>query len=135
MNAAGTGFQTTDLAGDYEYPQYRWVATGEWNVGDFGFTASVAYMSEFEDTPGINFDGTLDYDTNRSRSVDVFTTLNLQASYSGFENINFVIGADNVLDEEPPLAIGDGDDDVYGYVSQLHSPRGQFVYGKLTYQF
>lgn len=135
LNPAGTAFQTTDLAGEYEYPQYRWVATGEWNVGDFGFTASLAYMSEFEDTPDINFDGTLDYDTNSSRSVDTFTTLNLQASYTGFENINFVIGADNVLDEEPPFAIGDGDGDLYGYVSDLHSPRGQFVYGKLTYQF
>jgi iron complex outermembrane recepter protein len=40
-----------------------------------------------------------------------------------------------VLDKEPPFAIGDGDTDLYGYVSSQHSPRGRFVYAKMTYTF
>ena len=42
---------------------------------------------------------------------------------------------ENALDEEVPFAIGDGDVDVYGYVQNVHSPRGRFAYGKATYRF
>ena len=135
LNPAGTGFQTTDLAGEYEYPQHRWIATGEWGVGDFGFSANVSYVSEFEDTPDIDFDGTLDYDTNRSRSIDSFVTLNMQETYAGIDNMDLVLGVDNAFGEDPPFAIGNGDNDLYGYVSSIHSPRGQFFYGKMTYKF
>ena len=33
------------------------------------------------------------------------------------------------------LGIGDADVDVYGYVQNLHSPRGRFAYGRATYRF
>jgi iron complex outermembrane receptor protein len=61
--------------------------------------------------------------------------LNLQARYTGFQNIELVLGADNALDEEPPFAIGDGDTDLYGYVSSQHDPRGRFIYGRMTFNF
>ncbi|MDP5210817.1 TonB-dependent receptor [Microbulbifer sp. 2205BS26-8] len=135
LNADGGAFLTRDLAGEYEYPQHRWNATGDWTFDRFGFSAGLSYIGEFEDTPDIDFDGTLDYDTNTSRTVDSFLTMNLQARYTGFANMILSLGADNVFDEAPPFAIGDGDADLYGYVQSQHDPHGRFIYGKMTYTF
>ena len=124
-----------DLAGEYEYPEDRFVLTGDWSAGDFGAYASINYVGAFEDKPDADFDGTLDYDQNSTPKVDAFVTLNLQARYTGFSNTVLMVGLDNALDEEPPFAIGDGDGDLYGYVQSQHNPRGQFIYGKMTYSF
>lgn len=135
LDSSGENFLTRDLAGEYEYPQHRWAASADWARDSFAFTLGLNYIGEFEDTPDIDFDGTLDYDSNRSRTVDAFLTLNLQARYTGFENMVLSLGADNALDEEPPFAIGDGDSDLYGYVSSQHDPRGRFFYGRMVYSF
>lgn len=135
LNSAGTAFVTRDLAGEYEYPEDRFVLTGGYDLAAWGFSASVNYIGEFEDTPDIDFDGVLDYDTNKSRTVDAFVTLNLQARYTGFEGLTIAVGLDNAFDETPPFAVGDGDTDLYGYVASQHDPRGRFAYGKLTYRF
>ena len=135
LGADGTSLVSRDLTGEYEYPEDRFVLTGDWGFADWGVRATVNYTGSFEDTPDIDFDGVLDYDTNKSRTVGSYTTLNLQGRYTGFEGLTIAVGIDNALDEEPPFAIGDGDTDLYGYVSGTHDPRGQFIYGKLTYRF
>ncbi|MCM2313182.1 MAG: TonB-dependent receptor [Steroidobacteraceae bacterium] len=135
LTSAGDRFVTRDLAGEYEYPEDRFVLSGDWSIADWGFSAAVNYIGKFEDTPDVNFDGTLDYDSNRTRSVDAFVTLNLQARYTGFEGLTLSLGLENALDEDPPFAVGDGDTDLYGYVSSQHDPRGRFAYGKVTYRF
>ncbi|HET7203705.1 MAG TPA: TonB-dependent receptor [Steroidobacteraceae bacterium] len=135
LNQDGTALIERDLTGEYEYPEDRFVLTGDWGTGDWGVRATVNYIGSFEDAPDVDFDGVLDYDTNDTRKVDAFTTLNLQGRYTGFDGLTIAVGVDNAFDEEPPQAIGDGDTDVYGYVSALHDPRGQFFYGKVTYRF
>jgi outer membrane receptor for ferrienterochelin and colicin len=135
LNSAGTGFVTRDLTGEYEYPEDRFVASADWGTDIWGVRATVNYIGSFEDTPDVDFDGVLDYDSNDTRSVGAFTTVNLQARYMGFEGLTLAVGVDNAFDEEPPFAIGDGDTDLYGYVSGLHDPRGQFFYGKVSYRF
>ena len=136
LSADGTSFVTRDLTGRVlEYPEDRFVLTGDWGFDVWGVRATLNYTGSFEDTPDIDFDGVLDFDSNKSRTVGSFTTLNLQGRYTGFEGLTIAVGIDNALDEEPPFAIGDGDTDLYGYVSGMHDPRGQFIYGKLTYRF
>lgn len=135
LNSAGDRFVTRDLAGEYEYPEDRFVLSGDWALTNWGFSAAVNYIGKFEDAPDADFDGTLDYDTVKTRSVDAFVTLNLQARYTGFEGVTLSLGIENALDEDPPFAIGDGDTDLYGYVSSQHDPRGRFVYGKAVYRF
>lgn len=135
LNSAGDSFVTRDLTGEYEYPEDRFVLTGDWSMADWGLRATVNYIGKFEDQPDVDFDGVLDYDSNSTRNVDAFTTLNLQARYEGFEGLTLALGVDNALDEDPPFAIGDGDTDLYGYVAGIHDPRGQFFYGKVTYRF
>ena len=128
-SADGTTFEERDVTGRYEYPEDRFVLTGDWQASSWGVNAAVNYIGSFDD-----LNGSPDY-FDSTRSVDAFVTLNLQARYTGFENITMVLGADNALDEDPPFAIGDGDTDLYGYVSGMHDPRGRFVYGRMTYNF
>jgi outer membrane receptor protein involved in Fe transport len=135
LNAAGTGFVTRELTGEYEFPEDRAVMTGNVSLGDWGFGAALNYVGSFEDQPDFDFDGVLDFDEHSTRNVDSFLTANLQVSYSGIRNTVLTLGADNVLDEDPPFAVGDGDTDLFGYVSSQHDPRGRFVYGRMTYKF
>jgi outer membrane receptor for ferrienterochelin and colicin len=135
LDSTGANFVTRPLAGEYEYPETRWSLTGNYEVGDWGLFTQLYYIGEFEDTPDSDFDGNLDYDTNQSRMVDSFLTVNLQASYSGFNNTRLMVGIENLFDEDPPFAIGDGDTDLYGYVSSQHSPRGMFWYARATFSF
>ncbi len=46
-----------------------------------------------------------------------------------------MIGIDNLFDEEPPFAAGDGDSDLYGYVQSQHSPRGLFWYVRANFSY
>jgi outer membrane receptor protein involved in Fe transport len=135
LNESATGFVTRDLTGEYEYPEDRFVLTGNYVLDNWDFYAAVNYTGEFQDAPDADLDGTLDFDTVDTRDVEAFVTLNLQASWTGIEGLTLSLGVENALDEEVPFAIGDGDTDVYGYVQNVHSPRGRFAYGKATYRF
>ncbi len=135
QNFEGTGFVTRDLTGEYEYPEDRFVLTGDWALENWDFYAAVNYIGSFEDQPDVNADTVLDFDEFTTRKVDAFVTLGLQASYTGIEGLTLTLGVENALDEEVPFAIGDADVDVYGYVQNVHSPRGRFAYGKATYRF
>ncbi len=126
LNAAGTSFVERELAGEYEYPEDRATFTADWGNDKWGLYTSIAYIGPFQDAPDADFDGTLDYDTVDTRLVGHFTTVNLQARYTGIEHVKLLLGVDNAFDEEPPFAIGDGDTDIYGYVQNVHNPRGGF---------
>ena len=135
LDSSGANFVTRSLAGEYEYPESRWSLGGTYTLGDWAFASQLDYVGEFEDTPDIDFDGVLDYDTNVSRTVDSYLTVNAQVSYSGFENTRLMFGVDNLFDEEPPFAIGDGDSDLYGYVQSQHSPRGMYWYLRANFSY
>lgn len=124
-----------DYTGEYRYPQYRWVTSADWNMDTWGAAASLSYIGEFEDTPDINFDGSMDFTTNKSRMVEAQYTLDTQVYYNFNNATKVTFGVSNLLDEEPPFAIGDGDGDLYGYVTSMYSPRGRYVYGKVSYRF
>ncbi len=134
-NLEATGLVSRDLLGEYEYPEDRFAFTSQWQIGDWGIHTALYYTGSFEDKPDANEDGLQDYDTVTTRTVDSFVTTNVQLSYGGIKNTSLMLGVDNLMDEEPPFAIGDLDTDLYGYVSSQHSPRGRFVYTKMTYKF
>ncbi len=135
LNATGTDFVTRSLAGEYEYPEDRAMLWGDFGNDTWGIYASVNYIGSFQDMPDANFDGTLDYDTVDTRSVGSFTTVNLQFRYTAIDNLQLLLGLDNAFDERPPFAVGNGDDDLYGYVQSQHNPRGQFWNAKAIYRF
>ena len=104
-------------------------------MGAFNTNLNISYVGEFEDTPDIDFDGNLDFDTNTSRMVDSQTLVDLQTSYRVSDSAKVSLGINNLFDEEPPFAIGDGDSDLYGYASGVHKPRGRYIYTKVSFSF
>lgn len=130
LNADGDAFVTLELAGRYEYPEDRATLSADWANEAWGVYGSLNYISSFDDQ-----DATTDWDVPSPRTVDSFMTLNLQGRYTGFEGLTLTLGLDNALDEKPPFAIGDGDTDLYGYVSGIHDPRGRLWYVRAAYKF
>jgi iron complex outermembrane recepter protein len=135
LNQAGDAFISRELTGEYEYPEDRAQLSADWNMGDWIMYGQVNYIGAFEDTPDVDFDGVLDFDTVSTPKVDSWTTLNLQVAYTGIENVRLSLSVDNALDEEPPFAAGDGDTDLYGYVQNIHNPRGRFWTARAVFNF
>lgn len=119
-----------DYAGEYNYPQHRWLAAADWSYGDWGVVTSLSYVGEFEDYAAPDV-----VESTTTRSIDAQILLDIQARYNVTDKLQLALGVNNLLDEDPPFAIGDGDADLYGYASKVHNPRGQYVYGKITYRF
>jgi len=130
LGADGLTFETQEFAGEYEYPEDRVALTGDYRIGDWGATARVNYLSSFNDFRPLS-PSTL----APVGSVDSFTTVNFQFSYEGIKNTRIALSIDNAFDEEVPVAVGDGDSDVYGFVSSTHNPRGTFWSLRTTYSF
>ncbi len=124
-----------DYTGEYNYPEHRWASAVDWELNDWRASMVISYIGEFEDTPDADFDGTLDFEENSSRMVDAMVTVDLQLNYTTEYNAVYSIGAINVLDEDAPFAIGDGDSDLYGYVTGMHNPRGRMIYGEVNFRF
>jgi outer membrane receptor for ferrienterochelin and colicin len=119
-----------DYAGEYNYPEHRWIGSVDWSRDAWGATAIVTYIGEFED-----YQSPQDVEASKARTVDAMMLLDLQMRYDFSQTTRVTFGANNVLDEEPPFAIGDGDGDLYGYASSVHNPRGAFVYAKVNFSF
>jgi iron complex outermembrane recepter protein len=119
-----------DYAGEYNYPQHRWLAAADWTYGDWGLNASLSYVGEFED-----YAAPSDVESTKTRSIDAQALLDIQGRYNLNDKTTLTLGINNLLDEDPPFAIGDGDSDLYGYASKVHNPRGQYIYGKISYKF
>ena len=130
LDGTGLAFETQEFAGEYEYPEDRAALTGDYSIGDWGFNARVNYIGSFEDFRPLSPPVVASVGT-----VDSFTTVNLQFTYEGIENTKIALSVDNAFDELPPVVIGDGDTDVYGYVSSQHNPRGRFWSLRTTYSF
>ncbi|CAM4072272.1 TonB-dependent receptor [Pseudoalteromonas ostreae] len=121
-----------DYTGKYGYPEHRWIFITNWAYGDFNTNMNISYVGEFTDTPQLDFTN----DTaHKSRTIDSQVLVDLQTAYRITESTKVSIGVNNLFDEEPPFAIGDGDSDIYGYVSAVHNPRGRYIYTKVSFSF
>jgi outer membrane receptor protein involved in Fe transport len=130
LGADGLTFETQQFAGEYEYPEDRVALTGDYRIGDWGVNARINYLSSFNDWRDLSPSALAPVG-----SVSSFTTVNLQLQYTGIPNTKIALFVDNALDEEVPVAVGDGDSDVYGFVSSTHNPRGRFWSLRTTYSF
>jgi outer membrane receptor protein involved in Fe transport len=128
-------FRTRDQTGEYEYPEDRATLSAVFDAEKWGANAAVSYIGSFQDLPDSNFDTVPDYDEFDTRDVGAFTTLNLQGRFNATDNMKFVLSIDNALDEAPPFAVGDGNNDLYGYVQGTHNPRGRFWSAKAVFTF
>ncbi len=124
-----------DYTGEYNYPEHRWMASSTWTMDELSVNINLSYTGEFEDTPDADFDGTLDFTTTKSRTVESQLLVDTQISYRFNDSLKVALGASNLLDEEPPFAIGDGNSDLYGYAGGVHNPRGRYIYTKVSVNF
>lgn len=120
-----------DFTGEFRYPQYRWVASADWAYSsDWGVASSISYIGEFED-----FATEDKVESTTSRTIDAFYSLDMQVYYHVNSQLKLTLGGNNLLDKEPPFALGDGNSDLYGYVSSMYNPRGRYMYAKVSYKF
>ena len=125
---------TRDLTGEYEYPEDRATLSADWDSDKWGLRGAVNYIGSFQDLPDSNFDTVPDYELDQ-RDVGAFTTVNLQGRFNFTDDIKFLVSVDNALDEAPPFAVGDGNNDLYGYVQGIHNPRGRFWSARAIFTF
>jgi outer membrane receptor protein involved in Fe transport len=128
-------FITREVTGEYEYPEDRATVSADWDSDQFGVFASVNYIGSFQDLPDSNFDTVPDYNEFDTRSVASMTTVNLQGRYTVNDTMKVLLSVDNAFDEAPPFAIGDGNNDLYGYVQSTHNPRGRFWSARMVFTF
>ncbi len=129
LDSTGLAFETLDLVGEYKYPEDRIALTSAWEIGDWGINTRLNYISSFNDFRVLPATGPA------AHQVDSFMTTNVQFTYSGIKNTKMALSVDNVFDEFPPFAVGDGDNDLYGFVRDTHNPRGRFWSFRTTYSF
>jgi iron complex outermembrane receptor protein len=112
-----------ELAGTYPLPRFRGVGSLGWDQGPWSSNIAVNYVHKFKQS------------TAASATADPFikawTTTDLQVSYGGLRNLKLTLGAKNLFDKEPPIAITEA----LLYVFQQHSLRGRFLYGSINYKF
>jgi outer membrane receptor protein involved in Fe transport len=126
---------TREVAGEYEYPEDRATLSADWDHEKWGLFGVLSYIGSFQDLPDSNFDTVPDYNEFDTRDVGSFTTLNLQGRYNVTEQVKLLLSVDNALDESPPFAVGDGNNDLYGYVQGTHNPRGRFWSARAVFTF
>jgi iron complex outermembrane recepter protein len=133
--AAGTIDATIPISGAESLirrdgrPTWRFTSTITWRKNGWGLGYYNSYVGSVEDTSASLPDGTL-------WEVSDVLTHNLYGQYSFGRNAGvlsrtrFRIGARNLLNTMPPVADGS-----YGYLGELHSIRGRYVYASLRKRF
>jgi iron complex outermembrane receptor protein len=126
---------------------------GEWEWRGFDFVATGNYIGDYRDDPTFNASanpaiGSPDY-TGRIRTVDSYTTLDMQLSYEWrkpeSESIDFgsiwqrtlwgtklTVGVNNAFDRNPPSVLAGFNDN---YDTSLYSIRNRYYYIAVTKKF
>lgn len=115
-------------------PRWHHYLTLGWNRGPLELTVTQNFQSAYDDLAG-TFEDTEAPDFH-AREVDSYLTHDVQAAFSGMENVRIALGVRNVTDEEPPYTNAGGQNFFQaGYDPGYVDPRGRFYYGSLTYSF
>ncbi|KPH63967.1 TonB-dependent receptor [Pseudoalteromonas porphyrae] len=117
-----TSIVAEDLNGEFQHPEFRWVAGVDWSNESWLANVGINYISGYNDLP----------DTNNDRfDIDSWTSIDTSVSYVGFDELTLTLGASNLTNEEPPQAPSDS----FGVDSKTHSAIGRQAYFKLAYKF
>jgi iron complex outermembrane receptor protein len=114
----------TELAGTYNLPRFRAIASASAEAGPWASTLAVNYIGPFKQSTSAA--------ATAVPEIASWTTLDLQVSYAGLRNTKVTLGAKNLADRMPPIAIAE---QPQLYVFQLHNIRGRFFYANVTYKF
>ncbi len=117
-----------DLIEQNGRPEWRWSATVSWRKDQWGAGYYTSYVGGVDDTSATLADGT-------PWRVDDLQTHNLYIQYTvdtdgPLDGTRLRFGGRNIFNEEPPLA-----DSTFGYLGELHSPRGATWYASVRKRF
>ncbi len=111
-------------------PETRWTLTGNHSVGPFRFLGRVAFYDEWYDS--------FEEDVFGASARDVFDSeflVDLELAYDLNENINLMIGGNNVFDEKGQQST---DPTVLGNTYSQYAPfgiSGAYYYARFNYNF
>ena len=119
--APSPGEPAEEFAGKDGYAEWRAASSMTWSHNDVSATLGLNFVDGYERQSG-------------NDDVDASTTVNLQANWSpdALRGGSVSLGANNVLDEEPPE-----DPFLEGWPffnRALHNPRGRFFYLRYTHE-
>lgn len=132
LNQAAPGSPTDDLAGTFvdaasggagSLPQWKANSGIYWKKGRWESGYTVHFVSDLEET------FTLD-DSRVTRTIQSWTTHDLQLAYAIPAGLRFAIGIDNLFDREPPFAATAFNDNFDGRTYDL---SGRYWYTTLAY--
>jgi outer membrane receptor protein involved in Fe transport len=110
-----------DLVRNFGRPEWRYTSSLTWRNDAWGAGWFTSYVGDVEDL------GVVLTATSEPWIVDSYQTHNLYVQYEFDADTDrptrLRVGMRNILDETPPLA-----DTNFGYLGDLHSPQGRFVY-------
>jgi iron complex outermembrane receptor protein len=115
-------------------PRWHHYVTLGWNLEPFEVTLTQSYQAAYDDLPG-NFEDT-EEPGFEVREVGSYITHDLQAAFSGIENLRIALGVRNLTDRKPPYTNAGGQNFFQtGYDPGYVDPRGRFYYAALRYSF
>jgi iron complex outermembrane recepter protein len=127
INQQVTVLGAADLIRQNGNPEWKSTLSMTWSRGDIQVGYQGQYVGDVEQP------GTRDVNNN-PWIVKSLTTHNLYGQYTfndwGYGTSTVRIGARNLTDKEPPLAVGN-----FGYLGNIHSPNGRYLYASLTHSF
>jgi len=119
----------SDVESYLEYngtPRVRAVLGLDWTKDRMNAGVLGRYVSHFYDSSAPASNG----DEDSYYQVHDWTTWNAYVGYAfmapSVQSVNLKVGVNNVFDKAPPLA-----DEDQGYESDIHDPRGRFVYAQI----
>ncbi|RUO18687.1 TonB-dependent receptor [Aliidiomarina haloalkalitolerans] len=109
-------------------PEWRANASLNWRYNQWNVNGRMNYIGRFASTWVRTSDG-------EDLPIPVWRTYDLNASYQFSEgsklgNTRLRVGVRNLTDKAPPVTSGS-----FGYVSDVHSNRGRYIFGDITYRF
>ncbi|RUO37086.1 TonB-dependent receptor [Aliidiomarina taiwanensis] len=116
-----------DLLGMNGNPEWRATTSVNWRLNQWSVHARMKYVGSFESS-WVRSNG-------KNLPVPSWTTYDLLASYelssnSWADSTRLRLGVRNLADKKPPVNSGS-----FGYISDVHSNRGRYVYADVTFRF
>jgi iron complex outermembrane receptor protein len=110
-------------------PRWHHYLSLGWNIGPWEAVVAQNFQTKYTDLTG-NIAGAPEHE------VGSYQTFDLQASYSGIQNLKIAVGLKNAFDRDPPYTnVGGSNYFQAGYDPGYADPRGRFIYGTLSYSF
>ena len=124
LSVSGQG----DLVRDFGRPEWRYTSALTWRMNEWGAGWFTSFVGDVYD------DGIIHSGTGNPWIIDEYQTHNLYVQYEFDQDsaspTRLRLGVRNITDETPPLA-----DTNFGYLGDLHSPQGRFLYANVRKTF